>query len=53
MWKGAAETLNANPTARNAKARSAIAWLPVCPDNAFAIAAMWVESAAPYAIATP
>ena len=47
MWNGAAETLNMNPTARKAKARSASGWLPIRPASAFAIAVMLVVSVAP------
>jgi len=58
MWNGAAETLNPNPTTSNAIARSASARDPVCPASAWtmpgaATPTIFVDVAAPYAIAMP
>ena len=58
IWNGAAETLNAKPTTSNAIARSARACEPVCPASAWtmpgaATPTIFVDVAAPYAIATP
>src|SRR5262245_28386428 len=53
MWKGTAETLNANPTASSPIPVTASAIEPVRPASAFDMSARPVEPDAPYAIAIP